>query len=328
VAIGGLGFDGLDIALRGLPVYAIGRFPGARTRILTVDGSGGRGRILVARSVSRHSWLRTTRGLPGLTLSLLPLGGCGSLLMVPCGSLPPGMRLLAVRKTSLGKCCFACLPAGARGTALAPGELARLVGELGCWREIGGISDALLAGDGQGGDGGMRAEQAGGLSLDDGLLGSWTGAFGWLVVADPVMPQELRGLAEDVGVGQRVAEASVDRFPERAVQVRRLKGRQAELQRGGSGGFWRISVMAGGADEVSAARVAGLFCASTDLSGLPYALSPAPVAGVRPGERPSCAATAILPRRSTGRPSCSPRSSGRRRLKFPGCASRCGRNST
>jgi DNA helicase HerA-like ATPase len=61
------------------------------------------------------------------------------------------------------------------------------------------------------------------------------------------------------------------------VQARRLKERHAELQRGGSGGFWRISVVAGGADEVSAARVAGLFCASTDLSGLPYALSPAPV---------------------------------------------------
>jgi DNA helicase HerA-like ATPase len=170
------------------------------------------------------------------------------------------------------------LPAGARGRTLPDDELAGLLSQLGCWREIGGISDSLLAGDGQGGDCGMRAERAGGLSLDDGLLGGWTGAFGWLVVADPVMPQELRGLAEDVGAGQRVAEASADRFPERAVQARRLKGRHAELQRGGSGGFWRISVMAGGADEVSAARVAGLFCASTDLSGLPYALSPVPVA--------------------------------------------------
>jgi DNA helicase HerA-like ATPase len=115
-----------------------------------------------------------------------------------------------------------------------------------------------------------------GLSLDDGLLGSWSGAFGWLVVAEPVSPGELLGLAEDLGVRQRVAEASADRFPERAVQARRLKERHAELQRGGSGGFWRITVAAGGADEVSAARVAGLFCASTDLSGLPYALSPVP----------------------------------------------------
>jgi DNA helicase HerA-like ATPase len=116
-----------------------------------------------------------------------------------------------------------------------------------------------------------------GLSLDEGLLGSWSGAFGWLVVAEPVAPEELRALAEDVGVRQRVAEGSADRFPDRAVQARRLKERHSELLRGGSGGFWRISVLAGGADEVNAARVAGLFCASTDLGGLPYALSPGPV---------------------------------------------------
>ena len=73
------------------------------------------------------------------------------------------------------------------------------------------------------------------------------------------------------------------------MQARRLKERHAELQRGGSGGFWRITVLAGGADEVSAARVAGLFCASTDLSGLPYALSPragpagSPGAAAEPG---------------------------------------------
>jgi uncharacterized protein len=120
------------------------------------------------------------------------------------------------------------------------------------------------------------------LSLDDGLLGSWTGPFGWLVVAEPVTPEELRGLAEDVGVRQRVAAASADRFPERAGQARRLKERHGEMLRGESRGFWRITVAAGGADEASAARVAGLFCASTDLSGLPYALSPAavPSAGV------------------------------------------------
>jgi DNA helicase HerA-like ATPase len=168
------------------------------------------------------------------------------------------------------------LPAGARGTAVSADELAGLVGELGCWREIAGISDGLLAPGGHGSDGGAsRAERGPGLSLDEGLLGSWSGAFGWLVFAEPVGQEELRALAEDVGVRQRVAEGSADRFPERAVQARRLKERHAELLRGGSGGFWRICVLAGGADEVSAARVAGLFCASTDLSGLPYALSPA-----------------------------------------------------
>jgi hypothetical protein len=121
------------------------------------------------------------------------------------------------------------------------------------------------------------------LSLDDGLLGSWAGAFGWLVIAEPVAAKRLGALAEDIGVRQRVAERAADRFPERAVEARRLKERHGELLRGESGGFWRITVLAGGADEASAARVAGLFCAATDLSGLPYALSPAPPAKPEPG---------------------------------------------
>jgi len=169
------------------------------------------------------------------------------------------------------------LPAGAWASALSAGELAGLVEGLPCWREVAGISDGLLVADGQGGDGGGRSERLGGLSLDDGLLGSWAGAFGWLVVAEPVGAQELHAVAEDVGVRQRVAAASADRFPERAVQARRLKERHGELLRGGSGGFWRINVVVGASDEASAARIAGLFCASTDLSGLPYALSPARV---------------------------------------------------
>jgi hypothetical protein len=167
------------------------------------------------------------------------------------------------------------LPAGARGAALADGELDRLVGGL-RWREIAGISDGLLAADQR------REQRPGGFSLDDGLLGSWAGPFGWLVVAEPVGAQELGALAEEAGVRQRVAERSADRFPERAVEARRLKERHSELLRGESGGFWRISVLAGASDEASAARVAGLYCASTDLSGLPYALSPAVPAGAGP----------------------------------------------
>ena len=122
-----------------------------------------------------------------------------------------------------------------------------------------------------------------GLSLDEGLLGSWTGPFGWLVTAEPVTPAELRALSEEVGLRQRIAEGSADRFPERAAQGRRLRERHAELQRGMSTGFWRITVAAGGRDEPSAARIAGLLCASADLEGLPYALSPAPFG---PGFRP------------------------------------------
>ncbi|HEX9040780.1 MAG TPA: ATP-binding protein [Trebonia sp.] len=172
---------------------------------------------------------------------------------------------------------FLSLPAGARARVLAEGELAGLAGELACWREIAGISDGLLVADGRQRDGEARRDRTGGVSLDTGLLGSWTGAFGWVVVAEPLAAAELEALAEEAGRRERLAAASADRFPEREAQARRLKERHAELLRGVSEGFWRIRVAVGAADEVSAARVAGLFCAATDLAGLPYALSPAGV---------------------------------------------------
>ena len=103
------------------------------------------------------------------------------------------------------------LPGGARGRALPPGELAGLLGQLGCWREIAGISDGLLALPGEtGAPGTAGAPGRAGLSLDEGLLGSWTGPFGWLVTAEPVTPAELRALSEEVGLRQRIAEDAHD----------------------------------------------------------------------------------------------------------------------
>jgi DNA helicase HerA-like ATPase len=172
------------------------------------------------------------------------------------------------------------LPGGARGAALPPAELAALLGEVGCWRAIAGISDGLLALAGETGTrgtgGGPGSSGRAGLSLDEGLLGSWTGPFGWLVTAEPVTPAELRALSEEIALRQRIAEGTADRFPERAAQARRLRERHGELQRGQSTGLWRVTIAAGGRDEPSAARIAGLLCASADLEGLPYALSPAP----------------------------------------------------
>jgi uncharacterized protein len=164
------------------------------------------------------------------------------------------------------------LPCGARGTALRPAELGWLTGQLGSWREVAGISDALLATGAMDGRAGRQAA----FPLDEGLLGNWTGPFGWLVIAGPVSRAELRVLLEDAGSRQRAAEGAADRFPGQATLARRLGERHAELRRGESAGVWRITVLAGGTDPGSAARVAGLVCASADLEGLPYALSPAP----------------------------------------------------
>ena len=196
------------------------------------------------------------------------------------------------------------LPGGARGTVLPPGALAGLLARLPSWREIAGISDGLLAPTDELRYGNQLGRCAT-PSLDEGLLGSWTGPFGWMIIAEPLRPDELRALADEVARRQRLTEAAADRFPERAVEARRLKERHAELHRGISTGFWRISVAAGGGDEASAARVAGLFCASIGLAGLPYALSPAarrgpdraaadePGGGAVPGS-PFCGSTELL----------------------------------
>jgi uncharacterized protein len=193
------------------------------------------------------------------------------------------------------------LPGGARGTVLRPGELDRLVRPIGCWREIAGISDGLLTADGVPEHGAARDFAP---SLEEGLLASWTGAFGWIVIAEPLPAATLADLAGEVGRRQRLAEAAADRFPDRAVDARRLAQRHAELRRGISAGFWRVRVLAGGCGEAPAARVAGLLCASMGLDGLPYAFSPAqeiPDAGLAcdPGgdavpASPFCGSTELL----------------------------------
>jgi uncharacterized protein len=227
-------------------------------------------------------WVRTAAGGP------IQVIAAGRALV---GSADPGSADPGSAEADGGEVLLA-LPGGARATALPAGRLAGLLAAVGCWREIAGISDGLLVAGAEPGEargsGAPRAGGEAGLSLDEGLLGSWTGPFGWLVIARPVDQAHLRALAEEIGLRQRLAEASADRFPERAAQARRLKERQAELQRGASTGLWRIAIVAGGRDAASAARVAGLVCASTDLGGLPYALCPAPDPGsaAAPGGNP------------------------------------------
>jgi DNA helicase HerA-like ATPase len=274
VASGGLGLFGLDIALRGLTGYVIGEIP---RRVDAHLDAGSAQRVADSGRVQRFSALVAAyhAGTVGGQARSVAFGWVRATAGGPVRVIAAGDALVGSVDDKSAEVLLS-LPAGARGTELADSELAELLGGIGCWRGIAGISDGLLAGDVRAGDRGAAGDRGVGFSLDDGLLGSWSGAFGWLVVAEPVGPGELRELAEDLALRQRTAEGAADRFPERAVQARRLRDRHDEFQRGGSSGFWRISVVAGGADEAGAARVAGLFCAATDLGGLPYALSPAP----------------------------------------------------
>jgi uncharacterized protein len=265
--------DWAETPLHRLPAYRITEIP------RRVDGAGnesgqrdentdrGRPQRVAALVAAYHAGIAGGAHTGALAFGWVRTAAGGPVRVVAAGDALAGSPL-----ASAG--VLLSLPGGARGTLLPPGALAGLLGRLPSWREIAGISDGLLAPADEGRHG-RRVTGHPAPSLDEGLLGSWTGPFGWIVVAEPLGPAELRDLAGGVADRQRLAETTADRYPERAAAVRRLKERHAELERGTSAGFWRIRVLAGGGDAASAARVAGLYCASAALDGLPYALSPA-----------------------------------------------------
>ncbi len=246
--------------LCGLQAYEITEIP-RRDEDETGAGAGrerdpGRAQRMAALVAAYHAgdavafgWLREQAGGPVRVLA------AGSAL---AGSVAAGEVVLA-------------LPGGARGRVLPPGALAGAMAGLSCWRAIGGISDGLLvSGDEPAADAAWYAP-----SLEECLLPAWGGPFGWIVVAEPVLPADLRDLADDEARRERLATTMADRFPEQDVQTRRHRYRHTELRQGLSTGLWRVHLLAGGTDPAAAARLAGLVCASADLHGLPYSLTPA-----------------------------------------------------
>jgi DNA helicase HerA-like ATPase len=277
-------------ALSALRAYRISEIPRRRDASEPghhVEADPGRPQRVAALVAAYHAGIAGIAGIAGPRQGVIAFGWIRTAVGGPVHVVAVGDALAGSPGSPVGAPGSATgraggtllsLPGGARGTVLRPGELTGLLGQLGCWREIAGISDGLLAPAGEPRQSGAVAARAT-PSLDDGLLGSWTGPFGWMVVAEPLPPARLRSLADEAARRQHLAEGTADRFAERAVEARRLKERHAELRRGDSTGFWRITVTAGGCDGASSARVAGLFCASVTLDGLSYALSPAPACG-------------------------------------------------
>jgi hypothetical protein len=159
-------------------------------------------------------------------------------------------------------------PAGARGQRLADGQAARLLTALPCWMQLAGVCDVLLADPDAPG-----LSPRGRPSLEDGLLSAWPGPFGWLLVAEPASQATLEQLTSEVALEQLTAQRNDS--PRAKLAERRTAARHAELRQAASTGLWRVHLLAGAATPEQAAQVAGLLRASTDLTGLPYALLPA-----------------------------------------------------
>jgi len=253
-------------ALDGYRITEIPRRPGTETtgRSGAAERDPGRAQRLAALVAAYHvggavafGWLRNQAG--------------GAVQVLVAGSALAG-------STVAGEAVLA-LPGGARGRVLGTGALARAMSGLSCWRAIGGISDGLLVSARE-----RQPDRDWAVpSLEECLLPAWPGPFGWIVIAEPVSRSGLEKLADETAHREVLASNLADRFPDQEVEARRLRHRHAELRQGHSAGFWRVHLLAGGADPMAAARVAGLVCASADLNGLPYTLAPggAGAAGLR-----------------------------------------------
>ncbi len=168
-----------------------------------------------------------------------------------------------------GQEVFLTLPGGARAHPLLRGTMADLMAQLPSWRTIGGISAGLLP------DNERRPGDRPPPSMEECLLAVWPGPFGWLLLAEPLSAAEIQAMADELAQLEQYSTGNSDRFPERAMATRRLSLRHAEMRKGSSAGLWRVRLLAGGTSAEAASRVAGLVCASADLDGLPYAVTPA-----------------------------------------------------
>ena len=225
------------------------------------SGDPGRAQRLAALVAAYHAGAETKgNGSGALAIGWVRHDTDGPVQLLAAG---PGLV-----GSDAGQEVFLALPGGARARPLGRGALTGLLARLPAWRPIAGISDGLLPGD----ERHAAGRQA--PSLEECLLAAWPGPFGWLLVAEPLSAAEIFSLAEELAQRERYAAGDSDRFPERATAARRLNLRHAEMRKGASAGMWRIWLLAGGADAEAASRVAGLVCASADLSGLPYAIAP------------------------------------------------------
>ncbi|MBF9130316.1 ATP-binding protein [Plantactinospora sp. S1510] len=160
-------------------------------------------------------------------------------------------------------------PPGALATDISIGDTEKLLAPFLSWVPCQARADALWAPAAN-----KQERPTARRGSFDRHVAHMRGPFAWLVLAEPLLSQELepelRSLVNEILPLSRgeVGEA-------KRVELERKQARHRELSRAAAGGGWRIRVLVGSIDPRGATTAAAMLCAASELADLPYVLEPA-----------------------------------------------------
>ncbi|WP_216915960.1 ATP-binding protein [Nocardia noduli] len=137
-----------------------------------------------------------------------------------------------------------------------------------CWNRCVGSQDPLWVPGST--NGGPRAPRRGGF---EDYVAHLRDGFVWLVVAQPVLHDDLRREIEDIGLQLPTLRLKENSETGR-IALARCEARFRELVRAEPSGLWNVRVLVGATDSTSARRAAALLCSAADLHEHPYVLQP------------------------------------------------------
>lgn len=136
-----------------------------------------------------------------------------------------------------------------------------------CWIVCGGRHDPLTVVE----DNTADDETAG--VLEDLLPYLGQAPFAWLTVCEPVSTQRVDHELDDLHDRTTILLDRQNVSARHAIEAECARERYRELARG-TGGVWRVRILAAGTDKDTAAAAATLLCATADLHPVPYLLRP------------------------------------------------------
>ena len=160
-------------------------------------------------------------------------------------------------------------PPGAVAAELSAPDATRLLDAFPWWVPCSGRADALWAPSGT-----SQERVTVRRRLFDQRVAYLGDPFAWVIAAEPLRPEQVKPEL-DLLVNEILPLSRGEVGEAKRIALERKQARHRELSRAQVGGAWLIRVLVGGMDRRGAATVAATLCASCELDGLPYVITPA-----------------------------------------------------